>query len=557
MRRRRLGVTKILSERGALRLDAWEQYAAGTRGEHFEWWAAENLVLGQSRFQGTAMVLERDWQAPIMYEALAVDDLGYPFWRTVVIILPRKNAKTNTLGAYADYQLDTGEGEPEILMAAGSNFQAGKLYDAASGFIRRSADLRSRLIVRQHVGEIARRDGGGKIIRLSSEGETQQGANPSLVVCDELAWWRAPRLRRLWGALTTAGGARVEAQLFAITTEAEASGRAESILGAMVDGNERRGDLERMPGVTISRDKDSRTIVFRFHAVDAVAADPRPLRKVHEQLQKAPTKKLDAERRRLERALLASVMPANRASWITDGYILGQALAPDVMPSDFLQLHANVAADMQERWIGAETWAGLQVTPAMCDLQDGDSIAAAVDAALSHDSTAVTWGHKLDDGRVCIHMHSWCARQGVACHEFVEGGRIRNEPVKDWLRLLAGKYHLAVAAYDPKYFGDAAMELSDEGLLMKEIAQQGREMREAENQFHTAVLEGMVAHTGDAVLAEHVAATIAEKTDFGWRIRKLKNTLVIDGLVSAVMTHSETRRLDAGRWDGPLVEALA
>jgi phage terminase large subunit-like protein len=133
--------------RGALRLDAWEDYASGTRGEHFEWWAAENLVLGQSRFQGTAMVLERDWQAPIMYEALAVDDLGYPFWRTVVIILPRKNAKTNTLGAYADYQLDTGEGEPEILMAAGSNFQAGKLYDAASGFIRRSADLRSRLMV--------------------------------------------------------------------------------------------------------------------------------------------------------------------------------------------------------------------------------------------------------------------------------------------------------------------------------------------------------------------------------------------------------------------------
>jgi phage terminase large subunit-like protein len=245
-------------------------------------------------------------------------------------------------------------------------------------------------------------------------------------------------------------------------------------------------------------------------------------------------------------------MPANRASWITPAYVLGQALAPDVMAADFLQLHANVAADVQERWIDSELWMSLS---AECDLEDGDSVAASVDAALSHDSTAVTWGHVLEDGRVCLHMHSWCARAGVAAHEHVEGGRIRNEPVKDWLRLLAGRYHLAVVAYDPRYFADAAMELSDEGMLMKEIAQQGREMRDAENAFHTAVHERGVAHTGDAVLAAHVAAAVAEKTEGGWRIRKLKNTLVIDGLVSSVMTYSEARSLGR-RYSGPLVEVF-
>lgn len=536
-----------------LRLDAWADYAHGTKGEHFEWWASEHLVLGQSRFAGQPMVLERAWQAPIMYESLAVDVSGDPYWQTVAIILTRKNAKTNTLGGYADYALDTGEGEPEILLAAGSNEQADKLFSAASGFIRRSPDLRARLHTRAYQGEIVRTDGAGMIKRLSSEGETQHGANPSLVVIDELAWWRAPRHRRLWGALTTADGARTETQVFAITTEAEASGRAESLLGQMVDENERSGDVERSTGCTISRDHDSRVLIFRFHAVDAKAADPRPLRRVRDQLKKSPSKRLEAQKRKLEEALLASVLPANPASWITGEYLLRKAVNSSVMPSDFLQLHANVAADMQERWIDSEIWASRL---AECDLEDGDSIAASVDAALSHDSTAVTWGHVLEDGRVCLHMHSWCARMGVAAHEHVEGGRIRNEPVKDWLRMLAGRYHVAVVAYDPRYFADAAMELSDEGMLMKEIAQQGREMRDAENAFHSAVLEGGIAHTGDAVLAAHVAATVADKTEGGWRIRKLKNTLVIDGLVSAVMTYAEARNLGR-RYTGPLVDVLA
>jgi hypothetical protein len=57
--------------------------------------------------------------------------------------------------------------------------------------------------------------------------------------------------------------------VFAITTEGEASGREDSILGQLVDENEAQGDLEQMPGATISRDHDSRTVVFRFHAVES------------------------------------------------------------------------------------------------------------------------------------------------------------------------------------------------------------------------------------------------------------------------------------------------
>ena len=113
-------------------------------------------------------------------------------------------------------------------------------------------------------------------------------------------------------------------------------------------------------------------------------------------------------------------MPANPASWITPGYILGQALWAKVMPSDFLQLHAGVAADSQERWIDRETWNALK-----SDAEPAGRIVVAVDV--------------------------------------VPGGRIRNDSVKDFIRALNERLRVEAVIYDERYFGDAATELSHEG----------------------------------------------------------------------------------------------
>lgn len=525
----------------ALRLEAWKEYAHGTWGERFEWWCAQQ-TLGQSQWAGRSFVLEQDWQAPIMYEALSVQPSGDPYWKTIVIVVPRKGAKTTTLAAFADYSLDEGVGEPEILLAAGSDKQAGRLYGQCAGFVRRSVDLRERMVVREYIGEISRTDGAGKITRLSSEGDTQHGANPSLVVIDELHAWRTNKLKRSWGALTTADGARSESQVFAITTEGEASGREDSILGQLVDDNEAQGELEVMAGATISRHHESRTVVFRFHAVDVKAADPRPLRQISAKAKKEPSAELEAQKQRLEEALLASVMPANPASWITPDYIPGQALSAKVMAADFLQLHAGVAADSQERWIDRDVWNGLKDET---EIPDGVRVAVGVDCGLTHDSTAVVWAWRDDDGRVHLRSHVWCARppRVAAAHEHVAGGRIRNEPVKDLIRSLATRYQVDAVVYDKRFFEDAAMELSDEGMLMVELAQNGGHMRDAEQQFHDAILEDQIRHDGDPVLTAHVAATVAERVGDSWKIRKVKQSMVIDAVVAAIMAHYHARRL--------------
>jgi phage terminase large subunit-like protein len=165
-----------------------------------------------------------------------------------------------------------------------------------------------------------------------------------------------------------------------------------------------------------------------------------------------------------------------------------------------------------------------------------------LDCAIKHDSTALVWAWTNDEGKVVLRSHVWCARRGAAAHEFVAGGRIRNDPVKDMIRRLAAQYQVDAVMYDPRFFEDAAQELSDEGMLMVEIAQNGSDMRDAEQQFHDAILEDMIRHNGDAVLTAHVSAVVAEKTDRGWKIRKLLQSMVMDACVAAIMANYHERR---------------
>ena len=536
--------------RPVLRVDAWEGYAAGTRVDHFAAWCEQYLKLGQSQWAGRPLVLEASWQRPIMAEAMAVNPDLTPYWKTVALVIPRKCAKTTTLGAFATYQLAMGVGDPEILLAAGSDKQADKLYRACTGFVRRSPELREMFVLREYIGQISRVEGDGTLYRLSNEGDTQHGANPSLVVIDELHVWRTPTLRRSWGALTTADGARNDTQVFTITTEGEAQGREDSILGELVDGNEGVGDVERVPGLTISRDHESRTLVFHYHAVSARDADPRPLKKALADLKagREPSEDPDV----LAERLLESVMPATPASWITDEYILGQAKSSKVMPSDFLQLHACIAAESRNVWISADSWDACE--EAGWVIPDGEDVYVSVDASFSHDSTAVAWCST--DGSVVGGMaHVWSARAGSPAHEFVEGGQIRMDPVVAFISdVLHKRWRVAEIVYDPKFFDQPAQHLSDLGFMVAAMYQGSVVMRGAEQVFHDAVMEQKFKHGGDPVLSAHVAATVAERTEGGWKIRKVKNTAVIDATVAMVMAHDRAARVE--RFDGNLFEVL-
>jgi phage terminase large subunit-like protein len=223
----------------------FEDYAVGSRVEHFAYWCGEMLEQSIDQFAGEALELE-PWQLEIMGEALATadEDGVAPYWRSAIILVPRKNGKTTMLAAYALYRLFNDETQPEILLAAASDKQAGRLFDTCVQFIRRSPILSEAVALREYIGEISRADGGGKILRMASSADNLHGYSPSLVVADELHAWTKPSQRKAWAALTTAGGARVNTQVFTITTAGDANERDHSILGRLLDRNKAIGELE-------------------------------------------------------------------------------------------------------------------------------------------------------------------------------------------------------------------------------------------------------------------------------------------------------------------------
>jgi len=482
------------------------EYAVATQGEHFAWWAENYCEQSVDVFAGKPLALEQ-WQRDFLDEALAVDEDGAPAWSSVCLVVPRKQGKTTLLAAYALWHLLEHDGAPEILLAASSDKQAGRLFDAVAQFARRSDFLREQVHVRDYAGEIARVDGNGKIIRLSSDPERLHGYNPSLVIVDELHAWQAPRLRRAWAALTTAGGARKSAQVFTITTAGESHTRDTGILGRLIDGNERQGDVEKTGALTVSRNFAGRTLVWKY---EAKTTDP-----------------FDT----------AAVKAANPASWITEDYLAKQAANPELSPDEFLQLHACVWSSGSRRaWIPRGQWQQLEVPD--LTIPDDAELFIGIDAALNDDCLAVAFSWRIPDSeRIGVKCHVIGAKRGVPCHELVAersmDPRIAIEVVQD----LAKRHKIREVAYDPNRFELAARILDEEGFTVVDAWGKRANQTRAWAAWYDGVTTQRIAHDGDLVLAEHVTHAEAEHTENGWKVRKIRGQgrVKIDALVAAAM----------------------
>lgn len=478
-------------------------YAAGTRAADFAWWCGRHLVQSVDRFAGKPLVLE-DWQNRFFCEGLAVDEQGLPYWQMVLLVVARKNGKSAMLSAYSLYHLLEDTGSPEVLLAASSDKQAGRLFDGAVSFVRQSPDLAALTHLREYVGEIARVDGLGKILRMASDPNRAHGYNPSLVVADELHAFTTPSLRKAWGAFVSGGGARDFTQVFAISTAGEALERDESILGHLIDRNEARGQLEQEPGLTISRNHEAKVLVYNYSA---------------------PTS---------DRHDIAALKLANPASWITEAYLREQAESPALTDAEVLQLHGCVWAAGEDQWIDATAWEACGDGAAR--VPDRASVYVGVDMSLKEDCSAVAWACELPDGRVFVDAHVWSSRPDVVADEYVKGDidpRLIESFITD---RLAVRFQVREIVYDPALFSRSAHELG-ERFTVAPVGQTTKTMAEAWSTWFSAVNNRTVVHAGGRTLAAHVTNAVAEHTDQGWKVRKSRQNRKIDALVASAIAH--------------------
>jgi phage terminase large subunit-like protein len=107
--------------------------------------------------------------------------------------------------------------------------------------------------------------------------------------------------------------------------------------------------------------------------------------------------------------------------------------------------------------------------------------------------------------------------------------------VVEHVRTLARTYAIRELAYDPWRFGQAALELEREGLLVVEFPQTDVRMIPASHTLHAAIVEHRITLPDDRELAHHAADTIARYGRRGWRIDKPRKEINIDAIVALAM----------------------
>jgi phage terminase large subunit-like protein len=500
----------------------WEAYAAGSDLEDFENFATSYLKLWVDQWAGKPIVLQK-FQRDIFGEALAYDEFGNPIWERVTACIPRKNGKTTMLAAYAVWRLTTSEGFPEILLAAVSDKQAGRLFDACAAFIRLSPELSSLCRIRDHEGEIVREDGFGQIIRMKSDPKSAQGYNPSDVIADEVGEWNTPSLKRFYAALMSGGAAR-RPRSFTITTAGDASERHDGILGRILDGAAAKCEPERDVALSIYRNFQGRSLIWNYEAPTRDARDFETLKL------------------------------ANPAPWVTSEFLRETADADGLAGPEILRYHGCVWTEGVDAWISPDAWDDCRDEE--LELRDRETVYVAVDVGLVHDSTSVAVAWRLSDGRVGVQTTVWAAKAEHAYDVLVPGGTMDLELIEEHIRNLGRRYKVAEVVYDPRFFERSAQILEKERFLVAPLHQSSSMMGDALQSFHDAIMEGKLAHAGGHVLAQHVMATAATRSDRGWKVSKMRQSQRIDATVAAAMAHwraslaapKQTRVLTSNPW---------
>lgn len=485
-----------------------------------------------------------------------------PFWRFILklvfrsglvellVLLPKGNGKTAVLAGLCVFHLLVTPNAQCFIVAADKE-QADELYRFAmhyiesSGLGSKNAKDGRRLTIRESTKRIlSRRDRG--FIRVLASDKTKAGGkrhsmNPTLTIIEELhAHENDNAYVALRSAAFKAGGLVLDIST-AGWDESSTLGR---LRAEMLKYDTAGGKVQRSMVI------DAKCKPVRHRDGRLTICESRSRRNV--MLQWACTADDDLTDARV-------VKLANPASWVSVDSIEDAMEAPGITPWQFQRYRANVWTLAFDSWIPAGSWESLSVSkkgtfdespyawptvrrrtalvaPPKLGIVEGETLYVVIDMARYRDSAAiVAVAPRLSEPKVWM--------------PFVElsGGEdapIAYEPVKDALRQLDETYRVLAIGFDPKYFDQAAQELTDEGLPMAKWPQTNERLCPASADLRRDIIgdptngaRGVMRHDGDPVLRAHVVA--CGTRDVGpdlWRIARQSRTAPpIDGCAALAM----------------------
>lgn len=519
----------------ALRPDLVGRYEVVPPGEHMARFAATFCrynLLGEVGDDGPALgdpVEFEEFEREFDDEAFTCDDRGRRVYKRAGLIIGRKNRKTTRAAIWSLYFASPADGEhrPLVVQAAGVKHQSGKLYDATKAFIddpKYGSDLLKSLFVPMR-SQILCPSIAGEIRQVAGDGDNNMSLDPHMVVMDELHTWKTPKQQENLRALTTSQGGRLDPFIAFITTEGDGDDNELALLMERVESSETTEREERRPGLTIFRDREAGLLVYRYAAPATIMED--------------------GVSRKTGLADVEVIKLANPAPWRTLERLREDLADTFTDEAGKLRLYGNIRGSGEGRWISDDKID--QMIRRDVDIPDGATVVVAVDAAKTRDTTACSWSWRSPDGLIVQRSRVWSCRQDRPHDVFVDGGRLDNDLVRDFILAdLMGVYTVKLLFFDERYFGDQAMELAAAGLTAVEMHQGKPEMHAAWDEWYHAVYEGSepaISLGGDdgslATLVRHVKNAVGKQTDRGWYVSKRggkSSMLVIDGLAACVMS---------------------
>lgn len=414
--------------------------------------------------------------------------------RELVAMIPKGNGKSTLLGALALYHLEITDAA-RCYIAAASRDQAGIIFGAAAGFIRRSPALEGRYNPRPGSRQILSQRDDGFIRVLAADADTADGVAPTLALVDELHRHRSSDLLAVFrGGLGKRGG-----QLVTIST---AGSDPDSPLGVI-----RRVALSQ--GV-VERD-----------GAHLRAAGRRGAHVLHEwSLERGD----DLDDLRL-------VKKANPATFVTTESLRIVRDSPGTSRAQWARLHCNVWAQDDDSAISELDWGRCGNPDA--DIPDGVEVLVGVDLGWKWDTTALVPCEPLGGERVRFARPVIVTPPG-------DGTMLAESDVWDPLVAMAERWHVRVVL-DPNAGGQRlAQRLRDElGVEVLEHSQDPSPMADASMRFAGAVGAGLVEHPADDAFTAQVCAAAAKSTVGGekWRLVKGRARRPIDAAIAAAMAY--------------------
>ncbi len=437
---------------------------------------AKNLVLDN----GNPMVLE-----PFQRTMLADLFAGTP---ETLILLPKKNAKSTSMGALAIFHLLTTP-DADCIIVAASREQAEIILRQARGFVRRSPAINERLQLKQR--EIVYPELDGRIQVRASDSDTVDGWLGTLAFIDELHRHKSVDL---YGIIRDGLGARGGQMCTISTAGADQNSVLWKMRQAALDaGTHREGAYTR-----------AGTKSFVLHEWSLDASDD-----------------LDD---------IDLVKTANPLAAMTPQRLRERHDSPSMVPWQWARFACNVWTQGEEAWLPIGVWDGYAKQGS---IPAGAPVWLGIDLGLKHDTAAVAIIAEEGD--------QYRAEARILTPP-TDGTNLDIAEVEAVVRELAATYDVQSAAYDPWRFERSAQILGDEGLLMLEHPMTNVRMAPESEALHEAIMAGRIIHDGDPVFASHVNSGVPTETERGWRLTKRKAKDKIDGLIALLMAYDLATR---------------